>query len=199
MDQLLKLAQQAGMTEEQGKTAAGGIFGLLKSQLSEGQYAKLTSQFPEADALATQQQQRDGGSGGGGGVGGLLGAAMGALDGDGAGGTQGGGGSGSGGGGATDIVGLLAKLAGKGITPQQIQKFLPLVAPHIQKMTGIDVSSMLGTPTAGDGAGGTAATSASGGGGGANSAMNMLNSLTGGGDGTASNNPLQSAMGMFGK
>jgi hypothetical protein len=191
MDKLLKLAQQAGMSEEQGKTAAGGIFGLLKNQLSEADYAKLTSQFPEADSLATQQK-KDGGASD---AGGLLGAAMGALGG----GSQGGTASSSGGG-ATDITSLLAMLAGKGVTPQQIQKFLPLAAPHIQKMTGIDVSSMLGAPAGGGtaaGAGGSTST-----GGGASNAMNMLNSLTGSGSGgsdAANSNPLGSAMGMFGK
>ncbi|KAG7360539.1 DUF2780 VcgC/VcgE domain containing protein [Nitzschia inconspicua] len=191
MDKLLKLAEQAGMSEEQGKTAAGGIFGFLKKQLKEEDYAKLTSQFPEADALATQQtasSSADSGSGG------LLGAAMGAL----------GGGSSSGGSGGrgADLTTLLAQLAGKGVTPQQIQKFLPMAAPHIKKLTGIDVSSMLGTPAAGENApASNSSTNATEGGETTNSLnpMDMLNSLTGSGSGGGNSNPLSSAMGMFGK
>jgi hypothetical protein len=193
MEQLMKLAQQAGMTEEQGKTAIGGIFGLLKDHLSESNYSKLSKQFPEADALAKQDKAgvTDAGTTSGGG---LLGAAMGAV-----GGLQGAGAGGSSGNGSTtDIINLLAKLAGKGVTPQQIEKFLPVVAPYIQKMTGVDVSKLLGTPTAPSGA---ATTTGEGGGGAKNDAMNMINSLTGGGSGAsdANKNLLGSAMGMFGK
>mmetsp|Transcript_40028 Transcript_40028/g.96661 ORF Transcript_40028/g.96661 Transcript_40028/m.96661 type:complete len:194 (-) Transcript_40028:128-709(-) len=193
MDQLLQFAEQAGMSEEQGKTATGGIFGLLQNGLGEEQYGKLKAEFPEADQLATSQQQTSSNKNeaGGGGMGGLMGSAMGAL--------SGGGGAGSGSS-ATDITALLAKLAGNGITPQQIQQFLPLAAPYIQQMTGVDVSSMLGVSPSGSG---------STGGGGGNSAMGMLSSLTGsggsgggGGGGTSagdSSNPLGSVMGMFGK
>lgn len=203
MDQLMKLAKQAGMTEEQGKAATGGIFGLLKQQLSDENYSKISSQFPGADAAATEQDKdgkTDTSTGGG-----LFGAAMGAL-----------GGSGSAGGSAGGIAGLIAMLASKGVTPKQLQEFLPLAAPHIKKMTGVDVSSMLGTTPAaaaptpaaaaaavadesgeGSAAEGTAAGKAESGG---NDAMNMLGSLTGGAvDGEDAKKALGQAMGMFGK
>ena len=181
------------MSETQGKTATGGIFGLLQNALSDEQYAKLKEEFPEADQLASTSQQAGGGGDGDGSIGGLVGAAMGALSG----GRSSSGGDVSSNSSATDITSLLAKLAGNGITPRQIQQFLPLAAPYIQQMTGVDVSSILGlSPSSGGSTGG--------GGGGGNAAMNMLSSLTGGsssgGSSTADNsNPLGSVMGMFGK
>ena len=88
MDQLLQFAEQAGMSEEQGKTATGGIFGLLQNGLSEEQYGKLKAEFPEADQLAANEAAGGGGGNGGRGdgdgngegssIGGLMGAAMGA-------------------------------------------------------------------------------------------------------------------------
>ena len=176
------------MSETQGKMATGGIFGLLQNALSDEQYGKLKAEFPEADQLATTSQQTDGD--GDGSIGGLMGAAMGAL--------SGGGSSGNSNSSTTDITSLVAKLAGHGITPQQIQQFLPLAAPYIQQMTGVDIGSMLGlSPSSGGSTGG-------GGGGVGNSAMDMLSSLTGSssavGSSTGDNsNPLGSVMGMFGK
>jgi hypothetical protein len=162
MDQLLKLAQESGMTESQGETASGGIFGLLKANLGEEEYGKIEQQFPEAEAMVQKQEKESSGGGG------LMGAAMGAFGGGG-----GGGGSSSGGGGGMDIAGLMSMAAGAGIGPAQMQKFLPMAAPVIQQMTGVDVSSMLG------------GSSSSGGG----------SSANGGG----SPNPMGQIMGMFGK
>lgn len=182
------------MTPEQGKTATGGVFGFLKQHLSEENYSKVSQQFPEADSLLAteqqQQQQKDGGSGGSGSAGGLMGAAMGALSSS----SQGGGSNGDAG---MDLAKLMTMLGSKGISPTQLQSFLPMAAPYIQKMTGVNVTSLMGAGSAaGGGSGGSGGDPLSG----------MLNSLTGGGGGGSSSggsgggeNPMGQMMGMFGK
>jgi hypothetical protein len=73
-----------------------------------------------------------------------------------------------------DIASLMGMMAGAGIGPAQMKKFLPMAAPVIQQMSGVDVTSMLG----GSSTSGGEASASSGGG---------------------SSNPMGQLMGMFGK
>ena len=134
MDDLLKLAQDAGMTQEQGETASGGLMSFLKDSMGEGDFNKVQEQMPGVEGAVEKYSSGD--SGGGGGAAGLFGSAMSSF---GVGGSSSGGGSAAGG-----LPALLATLTSKGINPSMVQKFLPLVAPLIKSKCGIDVSKYLG-------------------------------------------------------
>ena len=41
MDEILKLAQKSGMSQEQGTTATGGLMSMIKQYIPAEQYAKL--------------------------------------------------------------------------------------------------------------------------------------------------------------
>ena len=144
MDQLKEVAKKAGMDDSQCEAATGGILSLLKKNLSEDQFKMIEDKIPGATASA-EAQDRGASASLGGGMGGMLGGAMSAL-------------GGGGGGGATDIAGLTAMLASKGVDTSMISKYLPQVTDFL-KSKGIDVSSVLG------GGGGDAAAAGGGGGG----------------------------------
>jgi hypothetical protein len=55
MDQLLKMAADAGMTKEHGKAASGGIFSLVKKTLDSGDYNKILQKIPEIEGLVSEQ------------------------------------------------------------------------------------------------------------------------------------------------
>jgi hypothetical protein len=173
MDSLLKMAADAGMTQEQGEAATGGIFALIKKNLESGQYTQILEKIPEIDGLVNKHEEatRDAASGGG-----LMGSLTSAL------------GSSSGAGG---IAGLLAVLGKQGISAKSVNAFLPQIAPLVKKQCGIDISSILGVPsssasgTSGETAGGTSTSGEAAGGTGSSS--------------DAASKLMGSAMGMFGK
>ena len=144
MDSLLKMAADAGMTQEQGEAATGGIFALIKKNLDSGQYTQILEKIPGIDGLVNKHEEatsRDASS-----EGGLMGSLTSAL------------GSSSGAGG---IAGLLAVLGKQGISAKSVNAYLPQIAPFIKKQCGIDISSILGvrsssaSRTSGEAAGGT--------------------------------------------
>jgi hypothetical protein len=149
MDQLLKLAEQAGMSKDQANKALAGVFGLLKNKLPAEQYKMVSDKFPEADGLVAEQTKSGGSDGAGdgdeGGLGGFMGAAMGAL-----GAAEG----------STNTASLMAMLAKAGIGPETFGNFVSTAAPKIKELTGVDVASMLpGGSGASEGGGDGEATS----------------------------------------
>ena len=172
MDAILKIAtEDAGMTQQQGETATGGIFALVKKNLESGQYNQIISKFPEIDSLVKKEEaatsERVSGSGGG-----SFASSLSALAGA---------AGGSGGGNAGGIASLLATLSKQGISAKQVNAFLPQVATLVQQQCGVDIGSILGVSSTSSG------TSAGG-------------AQTGAaGDSSAMSGALNSAMGMFGK
>jgi hypothetical protein len=57
MDQLLKMAADAGMTKEQGKAASGGIFSLVKKTLDSGDYNKILQKIPEIKGVVVSNHE----------------------------------------------------------------------------------------------------------------------------------------------
>lgn len=137
------MAADAGMTQEQGEAATGGIFALIQKNLDSGQYSQILEKIPGIDGLVNKHEEatRDASS-----EGGLVGSLTSAL------------GSSSGAGG---IAGLLAILGKQGISAKSVNAYLPQIAPFVKKQCGIDISSILGVPsssasgTSGEAAGGT--------------------------------------------
>jgi hypothetical protein len=128
MDQLFKAAESAGMSKEQAEKALGAVFGFLKSSLPADKYNMIKEKFPEADGMVEAEEQDKSGGEGEGGGGGLMGAAMGAFEDVMS---------------STDTTALMSKLASAGIGPDTFHKFMAEAAPQIQKVTGVDVNSVL--------------------------------------------------------
>jgi hypothetical protein len=188
MNDVLQAAENSGMTQEQGETAAGGVMNFLKAKLGDDNFKKIETQFPgigEAGEKYTRSIDANAG-----GFGGLLGSAMSSFSGV--------GGSAEGGAGAGGLATLTAMLASKGINPSMVQKFLSQIAPIIQQKCGIDVTKYLGgtTPsTAGTGTTETASTTTAG-----TATTEGAAGASTGGEGSAEiNNLMGQAMGMFGK
>ena len=168
------MAADSGMTKQQGEEATGGLFALVKKNISEEQYKQITSKIPQIDTLVNKEESStstDRASGGGGLMLGL--ASM-------AGGGSGGSGSSGGGGAMAALIGICGKY---GISAKQVNAFLPKLVPLVKKQCGVDIGSMLGLPSES----GTNTGGAAGG------------SQTAGGGGDAVSGMMSSAMGMFGK
>lgn len=76
MEDFIKLAvEQLGINEDQGRSAAGGVFDLIKKQMADGDFAELANKLPGLDGLLEAAPSGDGGGGG------LLGAAASMLGG----------------------------------------------------------------------------------------------------------------------
>ena len=129
---MLELVQQlvssTGVSEQQAQGGAGLIMGLLKDQLSSGDFSALSGAVPGVENLI------DSAPGSGGGMGGLLGSVAGAL----------GGGE----------LGNLAKLAGGfsdlGLDTGMVGKFVPVVLSFIQDKGGEGLAGIVANVLQGD-------------------------------------------------
>lgn len=155
MDNLLKQAQDMGMSESQAKDSLGGVFSVLKSKLGEGDFNKILQAIPCADTMATEANEKNragGNSSAGGPTGGndLLSGAMSMLGGSGGGQQQAGGQTGT-----IDGIGPLLGFLGKlGVDPKQLTSLLPMVSKFLSSNANVDTSSALNVPGGGGGAGG---------------------------------------------
>lgn len=140
MDQILKMAADAGMTKDQGEAATGGIFSMIKKTLDSGDFSKITSKVPEIDDLVNKHEA---GAASGGGGGGMFGSAMSKL--------------GGAGGGAGGLPELFASLSKQGIGTQEVNKFMPQLASFTKESCGVDIGSILGVPATSAGGAGDAA------------------------------------------
>mmetsp|Transcript_23816 Transcript_23816/g.43238 ORF Transcript_23816/g.43238 Transcript_23816/m.43238 type:complete len:178 (-) Transcript_23816:200-733(-) len=176
MDEILKMAADSGMTKQQGEEATGGIFALVKKNISPEQYKQITSKIPQIDTLVNKEES---GSTDRAGAGGSVMSSLTSM----ASGGSGGAGS-NGGGGNTAALTALIGICGKyGISAKQVNAFLPQLVSLVKKECGVDIGSMLGLPSG-------SATSTGGTAGGSQPA---------GGGGDAVSGMMSSAMGMFGK
>mmetsp|Transcript_4274 Transcript_4274/g.6112 ORF Transcript_4274/g.6112 Transcript_4274/m.6112 type:complete len:172 (+) Transcript_4274:1-516(+) len=166
MDKILEMATKAGMDQQQGETAAGGVLSFLKGKLGDDQFSKLAEKIPGVGDAAQKYDDDKADSSarasGGGGLGGMLGGAMASF-------TKS---SGGGGGDAGGVAGLTAMLASKGVDAGQLSAFMPQIAAFLKDKAGVDVTSALGLPS-----GGGDSTSGSGGENPADSAKKMLGGL----------------------
>ena len=139
MDEILKMASNAGMTKEQGEEATGGIFALVKQNLSDEQYQQITSQIPQIDSLVNKEEESststERASGGG------LMSNLASMTGGSGGGT-----TGSNTAALTALIGICGKY---GISAKQVHMFLPQVVSLVKKQCGVDIGSMLGLPASG--------------------------------------------------
>ena len=142
MNALLKKAQEVGISEKDAKSTLGGILSFIKTKVSEEQFQTICSKIDGASELvqeteATRAQGGDGTSEGGGEGGGFMGMAsslMTKLQQD--------------GGSVDSIPELMTFLSGAGVDQKEIAKYLPEVAKILKQKTGMDISSVIGVPSA---------------------------------------------------
>lgn len=81
MDEFITMiTNQLGITEQQGRSATGGVLKLLKDKLDEGTFSDLLNQLPGAEGLVSQSESAPQGlSSGGGGLMGSLTSMAGSL------------------------------------------------------------------------------------------------------------------------
>jgi len=122
MELIQQLMAGAGVDQSQAEGGAGLLLGLLKEQLSSGEFARVDAAVPGADALIDAAPETDNG-----GLGGLLGSAVSAL-----GGTE---------------LGNLASLAGGfsklDLDIGSIGKFIPILLAFLQSKGGDDLAGMV--------------------------------------------------------
>jgi hypothetical protein len=137
MEQLMQQAQAAGLSQDEGKSSLGAVLSLLKSNIPNEDFTKISQALPEAEQLASETdadvKSRDNGTGG------LLQSAMGMIGSGGGGGTSGG---------VKNPAQMLALLSSMGIDSKQMMSFLPMVAKFVHEKAGVDISSYLNVPAA---------------------------------------------------
>lgn len=122
------IVSKVGVSEQQAEGGAGLIMGLLKDQLSGGDFAQLADAVPGVEGLIDSAPES------GGGFGGMLGGLAGALGGS--------------------ELGQLAKLAGGfdqlGLDAGMIGKFVPLVIGFVQDKGGEGLAGIVASVLQGD-------------------------------------------------
>mmetsp|Transcript_7062 Transcript_7062/g.14782 ORF Transcript_7062/g.14782 Transcript_7062/m.14782 type:complete len:181 (+) Transcript_7062:97-639(+) len=152
MNDILKLAKESGLSKEQGEVTTGGVFSLLKNNLDESQFKKITDSIPGSQKLMDQFVKGGSSSASpakkGGGGGGALGGLMGMFGkkkkeetppegggGDRAAPAPGDVSS------VTDLMGMLGK---QGVSAKDVTSFLPKLTDAVKTKSGVDVGSILG-------------------------------------------------------
>jgi len=152
MDELLKLASKAGLSDEQGKDTLGGLLSLLQNTLKGDDFAKISESVPGAESLASETNTKAAGASGNG-TAGLMQSAMGMFGGASSGaGSASSGAQQAGGGSASaleSIPQLLAFLGTLGIDSKKIMTYFPMAIQFLEQTGGVNLSSVLGTTAAG--------------------------------------------------
>ncbi len=121
MELVQQLVQGAGVSSSQAEGGAGLLFGLVKEQLSAGEFAQVADAVPGVEGLI------DAAPDSGGGLGGLLGGVASALGGD--------------------KLGNLASLASGfsklDLDTGMIGKFVPIVLSYLQSQGGEGLASLV--------------------------------------------------------
>ncbi|MCU7843760.1 MAG: DUF2780 domain-containing protein [Candidatus Thiodiazotropha sp. (ex Monitilora ramsayi)] len=128
MELVQQLVTSAGVSQSQAEGGAGLLFGLVKDQLSSGDFSQVASAVPGIESLIDKAPDS------GGGLGGLLGGVASALGGS--------------------ELGNLASLASGfsklDLDAGMIGKFVPVVLSFLQSQGGEGVASMVGRVLQGD-------------------------------------------------
>lgn len=129
MELVQQLVNSTGVSEDQAQGGAGLIMGLLKDQLSSGEFSQVADAVPGIEGLIDSAPSE-----GGGGMGGLLGSVAGAL----------GGGD----------LGNLAKLAGGfshlGLDTGMVGQFIPVIMSFLQDKGGEGLAGIVAKVLQGD-------------------------------------------------
>lgn len=128
MELVQQLVTGAGVSQSQAEGGAGLLFGLVKDQLSSGDFSQVASAVPGIESLIDKAPDS------GGGLGGLLGGVASALGGS--------------------ELGNLASLASGfsklDLDAGMIGKFVPIVLSFLRSQGGEGVASMVGRVLQGD-------------------------------------------------
>ena len=121
MEQFIQQAvSQLGISDDQARSATGGVLGMLKDNLEGDTFSDLLGKLPGAESLV------DSADSGGGGGGGLLGGALGGL-GSALGGQLGG------------AASLLSLIQGSGLSGDQAGSFVSMLMNYVKSEAGTEL------------------------------------------------------------
>lgn len=122
-DLIGSLTSNLGVSEPQARGGAGAIFGMAQDNLSPTDFTKVTDAVPGVPDLIAAAPSPGGASG----MGGMMGSAASAL----------------GGGGLSGLTSLAGSFQQLGMSPDMVQKFVPIVLDFVQTQGGDSVRSLL--------------------------------------------------------
>jgi hypothetical protein len=128
MELVQQLVTGAGVSQSQAEGGAGLLFGLVKEQLSGGEFSQVSSALPGIENLI------DNAADSGGGLGGLLGGVASALGGKDLG----------------NLASLASGFSKLDLDAGMIGKFVPIVLSFLQQQGGDGVASLVGRVLQGD-------------------------------------------------
>mmetsp|Transcript_7063 Transcript_7063/g.14784 ORF Transcript_7063/g.14784 Transcript_7063/m.14784 type:complete len:178 (+) Transcript_7063:97-630(+) len=149
MNDILKLAKESGLSKEQGEVTTGGVFSLLKNNLDESQFKKITDSIPGSQKLMDQFVKGSAspakkGGGGGGALGGLMGMfgkkKKEETPPEGGGGDRAAPAPGD----VSSVTDLMGMLGKQGVSAKDVTSFLPKLTDAVKTKSGVDVGSILG-------------------------------------------------------
>jgi len=118
MDLVQTLVSQLGVSEEQASGGAGMLLKIAKDRLGQQDFSKVAGAVPNAEGMIASAPTE-----GGGGMMGMLGKAMGSQGGD-----------------MAALIGGFSKL---GLSPDMIQKFIPVIMGFVQQKGGPEAAEAL--------------------------------------------------------
>lgn len=113
------LTEQLGINTEQAQGGAGAIFNMVKEQLGDGDFSKISAVVPGMDSLLEAAPQS----------GGLVGLAGGLVS--------------QFGGGAGKLSSLAGAFQGLDLDPGMVGKFVPAILSYVQSKGGDSIKSLL--------------------------------------------------------
>ncbi|MES9832656.1 MAG: DUF2780 domain-containing protein [Candidatus Thiodiazotropha sp. DIVDIV] len=129
MELVQQLVAGAGVNQQQAEGGAGLLLGLVKDQLSSGDFSQVADAVPGIDSLINAAPSEDSG-----GLGGLLGGVASALGGESAG----------------NMAALASGFSKLDLDAGMIGKFVPIVLSFLQSQGGDGVSSLVAKVLQGD-------------------------------------------------
>ena|SRR5690606_6649567 len=117
MDLVQMLSAQLGISEDQAKGGAGLLLKIAKSKLGSEDFGKVTEAVPNAEGMISAAPAD------GGGMMGMLGKAMGGQGGD--------------------VATLVAGFGKLGLSPDMIQKFIPIILGFVKQQGGDEAAQAL--------------------------------------------------------
>ncbi|MBW9258583.1 MAG: DUF2780 domain-containing protein [Candidatus Thiodiazotropha sp. (ex. Lucinisca nassula)] len=129
MELVQQLVSGAGVSQQQAEGGAGLLFGLVKDQLSSGDFSQVTNAVPGIESLIDAAPSEDSG-----GLGGLLGGVASAIGGDQLG----------------NMASLASGFSKLDLDAGMIGKFVPIVLSFLQSQGGDGLSDLVAKVLQGD-------------------------------------------------
>ncbi|MCG7981347.1 MAG: DUF2780 domain-containing protein [Candidatus Thiodiazotropha lotti] len=129
MELVQQLVSGAGVSQEQAEGGAGLLFGLVKDQLSSGDFSQVTNAVPGIESLIDAAPSEDSG-----GLGGLLGGVASAIGGEQLG----------------NMASLASGFSKLDLDAGMIGKFVPIVLSFLQSQGGDGLSGLVAKVLQGD-------------------------------------------------